>query len=401
MSSWGLSCCIGRRGRPLSGEHPESQTEEAKEPHPIDDEPKPCFYQSQRTQIPTGEHPSATSCCGGRVCHSRVAMSKDCVVHAYDEQLQSLLETALDQHPEVLALRRRFDIAGKQLKNHIRCVALSQSARRYLFSAVDEAWCIDPEGRGIWALRFPAKEPQPQHTHNIHIGTSKEVEQALDIMDLTMPFTPKDLKRRYRELAKHHHPDRNPHNPRSAEAMAAINHAAEILTGADAAALEHGITITIGIQFGASEQFASDWIYAASFAAGSDAAYLASYSGRVVLVDQNGKGQRVYDIGSVPTQIIDTGDYLYLLTGTRLYVLRNNALCALVDTYEKGTLVAAQTGFGLLQNKRFRWYREDGRYLGTVLTKAPIRHVHSNGDTMTVETRQRRATIRGVPAWWG
>lgn len=217
-------------------------------------------------------------------------------------------------------------------------------------------------------------------------------------MNLNMPFTPRDLKRRYRKLAKRYHPDRNPH---SAGEMAAINHAAEVLTGMDATVLEHGISVMIGIQFGASEQYACDWIYAAGFAAGSDAVYLASYSGLVVLVDQNGEGRRVYDIGSVPTQIIDTGDYLYFLTGTRLYVLRNNALYALVDTYEKGILVAAQTGFGLLQNKRFRWYREDGHYLGSILTKAPIRRVYSNGDTMIVETRQRRATIRGVPGWWG
>ena len=40
-----------------------------------------------------------------------------------------------------------------------------------------------------------------------------------------------------------------------------------------------------------------------------------SYSGRVVVVDENGEGLRVYDIGSVPQRIIDTGEYVYLLTG--------------------------------------------------------------------------------------
>ena len=329
-----------------------------------------------------------------------IAMSKECVLHAYGERLEPILETALDQHPEIQSLRRRFDIPDDQLKNHIRCVALSQRADRYLVTAADEAWCIDLAGVGIWAVRFPNKEPREYRLGSIHIGTSREVQEALDVMDLTMPFTPHDLKRRYRQLARRHHPDLNPRTRGSGETMAAINHAAEVLTGTDAAALRQGATVTIDVQFGGSEQYACDWVYAAAFAAGSDAAYVASYSGRVVLVDDTGKPQRVYDIGSVPTQIIDTGDYLYLLTGTRLYVIQNNALCALVDTYEKGTLVVAQTGFGLLQNKRFRWYHEDGRYLGSVLTKAPIRRVHSKGDTMTVETRQRRATIQGVPTWW-
>ena len=329
-----------------------------------------------------------------------IAMSKDCVLHAYGQHLEPIFETALDQHPEIRSLRRRFDIPDDQLKNHIRCVALSQRADRYLVTAVDEAWCIDLAGKGIWAVRFPNKEPQEHQTHSIQIGTSRDVQEALDVMNLTMPFTPEDLKQRYRQLAKRHHPDRNPHDRGSAETMAAINHAAEVLTGTDAATLRQGVTVTIDIQVGGSDQWAYDWVYAAGFAAGSDAAYVASYSGRVVLVDDNGKAQRVYDIGSAPTQIIDTGDYLYLLTGTRLYVIQNNALCALVDTYEKGTLVVAQTGFGLLQKKRFRWYREDGRYLGSVLTKAPIRRVYSNSSTMTVETRQRRATVQGVPNWW-
>ena len=41
------------------------------------------------------------------------------------------------------------------------------------------------------------------------------------------------------------------------------------------------------------------------------------------------------------------------------------------------------------------------RYLGSVITEAPIRRVYSSGEAMTVETRQRRATFLGVPTWWG
>ena len=50
--------------------------------------------------------------------------------------------------------------------------ALSQRAERYLFTAVDEAWCVDLAGRGIWALRCPTNEPQQQHTVSLRIGTS-------------------------------------------------------------------------------------------------------------------------------------------------------------------------------------------------------------------------------------
>ena len=58
------------------------------------------------------------------------------------------------------------------------------------------------------------------------------------------------------------------------------------------------MTVTVGIKGDESE--AADWIYAAGFAAQSDDAYLAGYSGRVVKVDGTGRELLVYDIGSVP-----------------------------------------------------------------------------------------------------
>ena len=66
---------------------------------------------------------------------------------------------------------------------------------------------------------------------------------------------------------------------------------------------------TITMQLVGDETSAADWIYAAAFAAGSDSVYLASYSGRVILVNPEGIGSIVYDIGNVPKRIIDTGDF--------------------------------------------------------------------------------------------
>ena len=60
--------------------------------------------------------------------------------------------------PEILALRKQFEIPDDQLKNHVRCVALSRDASRYLFTAVDEAWCVDMSGRGLWGTKLPLKD---------------------------------------------------------------------------------------------------------------------------------------------------------------------------------------------------------------------------------------------------
>ena len=157
-------------------------------------------------------------------------------------------------------------------------------------------------------------------------------------------------------------------------------------------------TITMGMQL--SEVQAADWIYAASFSGRTQDVFLAGYSGKIVQVNGEGQPIRAYDIGAVPRQIIDTGDYLYLLTDTRLYTLRDDSLVGLMDTTESGELFVAQTGFGLLQKKCFQWFREDGTHLGTIATKNPIRRIYYTPQGMVVETRQRRAIIGGVTTWW-
>lgn len=351
--------------------------------------------------------------------HALVALSRTATLHAYDDALSPTLETSLMDCPEIAAARQRFGIGDDQLKNHIRCVALSRSADRYLFTVVDEAWCVSADGTGIWGAKLPLKDGWAKiSSQSSGFGTSEEVDGALRLMNLSLPLTPDELKRRYRELAKKWHPDLNPGNPKATKQMTALSAAAEVLTGIDTSAMpryagatfmhkmartefsvdDKTFTMTMGIH--GSESFAADWIYAASFAAQDDGAYLAGYSGRIVRVDGDGRGVRVYDIGSVPRRIIDTGDFLYLLTDTRLYVLRDNALHALIDTHEGGDLVMTETGFGLVEKKRLRWFREDGRYLGNIVTKDPIRRIYAKDENTVVETRQRRATVQGMPSWW-
>ncbi len=331
-----------------------------------------------------------------------ILMSKDCVVHAYDDQLQPLFETALDQYPEIKAMRERFCLEDEnQLKNHIRCVALSRDNKRYLFTIVDEAWCMDVEGKGLWGVKFPIQEGWKEAiTVTNNFGTREEINNALALMNLSLPVTPKEINERYRDLAKEWHPDLNQGNIDAAEQMKALNTAKEILTGVDGDGSSNVVTddIQISIQIGGSPS--ADWIYASCFSASSDKSYLASYSGLVVTLTSDGDAVRVYDIGSVPKKIIDTGDYLYLLTDTRLYVLQDDSLYALIDTYDSGELIMTQTGFGLLEKKRLQWFNEDGTYLGSILSKDPIRRVYTTSDGVVIETRQRRAVLKGIPTWW-
>ena len=342
-----------------------------------------------------------------------IAMSADCVIHAYDDQLEPLLETSLPEAPEIKNIKRRLSLDDSRLKNFIRCVAFSQSSDRYLFTAVDEAWCVDAQGYGLWGLKLPMSDGWTKLPSSNHCtGTSDQVAHALELMGLALPVTPESLKRRYRELVKEHHPDVNREGAQSEEKMKAINAAAELLTGIDASALSDfagarfardinssdvkigDLTATITMQMVGDEMSAADWIYAAAFATGSDSVYLAGYSGRVVLVNQDGHPTTAYDIGAVPKRIVDTGDFLYLLTDTRLYVVRDDALHAIVDTFDGGDLAVTRTGFALVEPKRFRWFEPGGRYMGAVVSNDPIRAVHLKRDELVLETRRRRVVVQ-------
>lgn len=348
-----------------------------------------------------------------------IALSRECVLHAYDADLRPFIETAMAGDLEVERLCRRLDLDRTRLKNCLRSVALSCDNSRYIVSGVDEAWCLTADGRGLWGLKFPIKgDWRPVTGESANVGTSEEITKALAVLDLRLPFSQVEFKTRYRELARQWHPDLNPGDPKSEARMKELTGAAELLTGLDPASLsgytgiryekrlgqtsvqvgEHSLSISFSMQV--SELQASDWINAAAFAGRSNEAFLASASGQIVQVSPSGDPLRVFQTGTAPKRIADTGDFLYFLTDTRLYVLRGEALHAVVDTTDGGDLIVTQTGVGLLEKNRFRWLNEDGTHVGSVLSRDPIRRVYWTPGGLIVESRKKRATIAGPPSWW-
>lgn len=348
-----------------------------------------------------------------------IAMDDGGVTHAYDHRLSRLFATPLRDAPEMSGLMTKYDFDGGNLKNHTRTVALSPDGETYLFTVVDQAFAIGTNGNPRWGAQLPKKEGWDRVAEvSGHAGTSGDIGRALRIMGLDLPISVEDVRTSYRRLAKRWHPDANQEAPDAEERFKEIAWAAEILSGLDPASLApemdravyqridsqqswevEGMQFTIQMGMQGSEKHASDWIYASSFA-GDGGAYLAGYSGRIVRTDPSGRPWRAYDIGAVPRRIADTDDYLYFLTDTRLYILRERALVRVIDIFEEGELVLGQTGFGLLEKKGFRWFSEEGDYIGGVITNNPIRRVHSTPDGLVIETRQRRARVSGAPIWW-
>jgi DnaJ-like protein len=345
-------------------------------------------------------------------------LSRDGVLHGYYHDLQPLLVARVRDLPEYRACAARLGIPDEHLKNHVRCVATSTDQTRYIVTVVDEAWCLSTTGEVLWGLRFPTSERWAPVSRSVEqAGSSSKVLQALTLIGLTLPVTPEDMTHAYRRRALEWHPDRNPGDPSAVRRMQELNAAMALLAGTDVSALTVpqierveryedltsrqtmgsrtlGISLTMSMTVGPLT--AADWIYAVNFGE-SGRVYLAGYSGRVVEVNPEGNPVRVYDIGAVPRHVAETTQYLYLLTDTRLYIVKGTQLVALLDMFEQGRLIVSDTGLGLLEEKAFTWLSPTGQLIGAVRSRDPIRRVLRTTEGLVVESRQRRALVHGTP----
>ena len=289
-----------------------------------------------------------------------VAMSKHCVVHAYDSLLQPFFRTPLGQAPEVRYGEERMNTSRRNLRNHIRAVALSPRSDAYLFTLADMGWLIDMQsGRARWGIQMPIKEGW------------REVPQAEGIGD-------RIVGRRYGKEES----------------------SFEVPLDLSDFGFDESPTLTFTTSSEVDESWAADWIGCATFDSCDDSIYFGTVSGKIVQVNSDGSLMRVFDIIGVPTEVVHNGEYLYVQTKKRLLVLDKAGLVEVVDRHEKSQLIVVERGFGLLGNRELQWFSPGGARQGSVLARHPIRRVYSAWYGLVLETRQHRGTVLGADPWW-
>ncbi|MBU2866008.1 J domain-containing protein [Pacificibacter marinus] len=322
--------------------------------------------------------------------------SKSGVLTVYNGDLDVDFETNLGLAPEVIANAARLDHVVAT--SGLRCIALTPDRSQYMFTHIDEAWCISREGKMVWGVRVPQNEPRTVDLGSIRVGTSSQISDALKTMSLEMPISHEMIRKRYRELARKSHPDINP----GGEAvMKKLNVSYELLTGIDPSELERiNDASDDRVEFIFTMTYAGypDRISEIAFSGSGDAALIATSSGRVIRVDGQGIPEVVYELGAYPHRIIETESYLYLKTFSRLYVLDNDKLVALEDCPVKCDFLVSKGLLLLVENKGIRVFTEDGRPLGVALTKSPIRRAYIDRTDLVIETRTQRARFSGLKA---
>jgi len=344
-------------------------------------------------------------------------MDSDGGLHIYDSSLALVAERDLQSDMRVKEHFRTTDTNyWGEFRSQVRAVGVNADGRFHLFTLADEAWCCSVDGETIWGIRMPLNEGWVRAVgRSDRTGPGVKVEAALQTLGLALPVTPQEINQRRRVLALLHHPDRKPGDPSANRRMQEINEAFQILTGVDPEMIDIEVEESevtyfrrkapdqvieagpIRLEIWVPSGSAQDWVYGASFLAHGAGAFLATYSGKVVEVNGAGVPVRVYDVGTVPYEIVDAGDYLYFLTPTRLYVLESrDRLIALVDVFRQGRLLVTATGFGLLDKKCFQWFTPSGVKIGEIITRDPIRALYDSDDGAILETRQHRTIVSGL-----
>jgi hypothetical protein len=162
-------------------------------------------------------------------------LSRDGILHGYTDRLEPLVMQDIAALPEYAAQSKRLAIEPRQLRNHVRCVAITADGSRILITVVDEAWCYDTRTlEPLWGVRFPL-QPTWSRVYSISCDFAghRDIDAALRMMGLQPPVTPEVLRKRYRMLAMKVHPDVNTHEPRATRNFQDLRRAFDLLLDAD------------------------------------------------------------------------------------------------------------------------------------------------------------------------
>jgi len=346
-------------------------------------------------------------------------MDKEAVLHIYNEHLERMMGVNLAINPRVIQIREsEVDFYG-DVRTSIRCIDVTSDGSAFLFTIADSAFLVNKFGETIWARSMPLGEGWVREfVKGDRVGTRQDVFDALAFMQLMLPVTREQIRKRYRKLSMEYHPDLNPSLRDRGEMMKMLNLYHEVLTGMDSKELakdpskerityrrtkpdsvqklrftQKNISYEISIEINSGGP-ALDWIYAAAISNQTGGTYLGTYSGKVVKLDAYGEPEYALDVANVPREIIEVDQLLYILTDTRLYIVgEGQELVNIVDVHGQGKLAVNPAGFSLYSNKSFSWYTPTGEYTFSLVTKHPLRTFYISNEHLVVETRQHRAFI--------
>ena len=359
-----------------------------------------------------------------------IAVSRHGVAHAYDESLQMILETPLEEAPEVRAWKSGLPEERTDPMPFAPPIAIAPDAGRYLFGLDDRVWCVDRRGRGLWGLRFPkagwlsADDYYGEDEEPLDLGPppapdERHRTQGREVWKYPDEMNPDDFFGSEKAVG----PDKEqPGLPTPDEPVPWMPRFIREVSKREAVTPLGEVSLR---EIEVSDTKPAHFVLDVAFSSSDDTAFIATRDGLIFAVDGDGEALRVIDgirgpwlspgdeeipgwipspadvsvSSRFPHRMVHHDDYLYLMTATQLYVLHRDALLVVLDLARHEDFYCTRNGFFLHQAKRIRAFRKDGGFLGSLLSKDPIRRLYQAGADTVIETRTRRAVVSGIPVW--
>ena len=383
-----------------------------------------------------------------------IGVSRNGILHAFDENLRTIFKTPLPEMPEIAAWRETLPEEMRDSGGFTDRIAISADAGRYLFAANGMVHCVDRSGDAIWsrgfpdARWFPAAEyygvgrdqpdlgPPPRAVSG-QPGASRTIwpsETRRTICgwhppdDSPADMDPDDLaEKRARWLMAQHFGMPEAVSDEYVTFLAALP---VDLSGDESGTpppsegtwrprfirelsrrkevSPYGIGEIRDVE--ATDSLPMVYVHEVAFSSSGVTAFVATSEGAVWALDEAGDAVRAYVgiggtlgpywfTGQQTRRMVHHGDYLYLMTEAQLFVLARDELQVVLDVLPWEEMYHTPNGFGLLSERRVRWYGRDGTYLGAILAKHPIRRLYRAGTDTVVETRTERAVFSDIPVW--
>ena len=367
----------------------------------------------------TGETARATGplCYGARLVsvhphgHLLACVSDQGVLHTYDPRLALHSEAILaNEEGRIIDGRRGMDGSWP-----IAACSIARDASRYVVLVGDHAWCFDNNHRPLWAVRVPDASWTMSYPGS---GSDFDhtVRAAAELLELSTPFTPDERRRRFKNRLRQVHPDLRPDEPVANQETREVIAANELLKQVEGRTVGDSRPIVYTVT-------GRDSLVATCFRSAGYGVYLASYSGRLIRLDETGQVRDVFRLGAhlasqtrgnrhvqgVVSELVAAGDSLYLrVKGHRvgfglskaadLITVRDSLPKNRIPIPEGGEILATACGVGVMERKRVRCFDPDGHWLSTLVTRDPLRLVYRRGEAMIAETRRQRVVLLGMAA---
>ncbi|MEI7752045.1 MAG: DnaJ domain-containing protein [Candidatus Omnitrophota bacterium] len=331
----------------------------------------------------------------------------------------------LDSEFRLLMQRDLSRFAAKHYE--IRCVEMSGDLSVCLFTAADCAYLTDPALNVLAGWRIPAHEGWELKDGDRREAQDPEKMEAWRLFGLEPGASIEEIKKRYHELAKEHHPDLHPGDLRRSELMQEINNAHEMLTGEPSPPLSDRpfgsgrkdtiwekkigeVTLTEGIPITSSIMVgdARDWIYGAGLSDDGSRIYLGGFSGRVYQLTADGRLKRIWAtppdpfmpqsnpfVMGVRNEILsvrERGGYLHILSKQYLYVLQEDICLHTIHT-GNAQVHWFPGGWLLQRDQQIRVYQDSGELSGELFLKNKVLQMAFKDGHLLLQTARELVDI--------